>query len=114
MRAGWICLVAAIWLAQGVAAERTAGDRAPVVRAMEFRNFHGVSAKEIVDRLHDRDIEMMQRAYSPECVQTAQEIVQELLAEKGQPGVRVVPKVTRINAHKVRLVFTAEAQAGTQ
>ena len=114
MRAGWICLVAALWLGQGFAADRMAGDRPPIVQAMDFRNFHGVSAKEIIDRLHDRDIEMMQRAYSPECVQTAQEIVQELLAEKGQHGVRVVPKVTRINAHKVRLVFTAEEEIATQ
>ena len=110
MRAGLICLVAAMWLVQGVAADRTAGDRAPVVQAMDFRNFHGVSAKEIVDRLHDRDIEMMQRAYSPECVQTAQEIVEELLAEKGQHGVKVVPTVTRISTTKVRVVFTAEAE----
>ena len=111
MRVGLIYLVAAICLAQGVAADRNTGDRAPVVQAMDFRNFHGVSAKEIVDRLHDRDIEMMQRAYSPECVQSAQEIVQELLAERGQHGVKVVPTVTRINAHKVRLVFTAEVEA---
>jgi len=83
-----------------------AGDRVPTVRAIEFKNFHGVSSKDIVERLHDRDIEMMSRAYSAQCVETAQEIVQELLVEKGQRGVRVVPTVTR-HGQSVRVVFTA-------
>ncbi|MEO8595592.1 MAG: hypothetical protein ABI759_19900 [Candidatus Solibacter sp.] len=110
MKAGWICLLAVGWVTQGVAADRSTGERAPVVRSLDFKNFHGVSAKEIVERLHDRDIEMMERAYSKECVATARGIVEELLAEKGQRDVRVTPTVERVNAHKVRLVFTAEAK----
>lgn len=83
-----------------------AGDHAPVVRAIEFKNFHGVAAKDIVDRLHDRDIEMVSRAYNARCVETAQAIVEELLAEKGQRGVHVTPTVVG-KGGSVRVVFTA-------
>ena len=102
MRVGWIALLVAGW-----AIPATAGDGAPVVRALEFKNFHGVTSKDIVERLHDRDIEMVSRAYNAQCVETAQGIVEELLAEKGQRGVRVVPSVKRIKAHAVRVTFTA-------
>jgi len=98
MRVGWLGLLAA-----GCA---LASDRAATVRAIEFKNFHGIAAKEIVERLHDRDIEMVSRAYDARCVETAQGIVLELLAEKGQRGVRVVPTVTR-HGRAVHVVFTA-------
>ena len=103
MRAVWIGI-----LAVGCALAGEHGtDRAAVVQAIEFRNFHGVAATDIVERLHDRDIEMVSRAYNARCVETAQAIVEELLAEKGQRGVRVVPTVSRIRANAVRVVFTA-------
>jgi len=98
MRVGWIGLL--------VAGLALAGERAPVVRAIEFKGFHGVAVKDIVERLHDRDIEMVSRAYSARCVETAQGIVEELLAEKGQRGVRVVPTVIG-KGGSVRVVFTA-------
>ena len=98
MRLGWIGLLMAGWA--------FAGDQAPLVRAIEFKNFHGIAAKEIVERLHDRDIEMVSRAYDARCVETAQGIVEELLVEKGQRGVRVVPTVTR-KGRSVLVVFTA-------
>ena len=103
MRVGWLGILAA-----GCA---LAGEHAPVVRAIEFKNFHGVAAKDIVERLHDRDIEMVSRAYSARCVETAQAIVEEFLAEKGQRGVKVVPTVMRLKANTVRVVFTAAASA---
>ena len=102
MRVGWIGILAA-WCA--LAGEH---GRLPVVQAIEFKNFHGLAAKDIVERLHDRDIEMVSRAYSARCVETAQAIVEELLAEKGQRGVRVVPTVVGKGA-SVRVVFTATA-----
>lgn len=79
----------------------------PVVRTVEFRNFRGVSVKEIVNRLNDRDIQLVERPYSPQYVETAQGIVEEFLAEKGQPGIHVKPTVTRIPPHAVRVTFTA-------
>ena len=102
MRVGWIGILAA-WCA-------LAGEHAAVVQAIEFKNFHGVAAKDIVERLHDRDIEMVSRAYNARCVQTAQAIVEELLAEKGQRGVRVVPTVIG-KGRSVRVVFTASASS---
>ena len=79
----------------------------PVVRAVEFKNFRGVSVKEIVNRLNDRDIQLVERPYSPQYVETAQGLVEALLAEKGQPGTHVTPTVTRIPPHSVRVIFTA-------
>jgi hypothetical protein len=63
--------------------------------------------KEIVNRLNDRDIQLVERPYSAEYVETAQGIVEELMAEKGHPGTRVKPTVTSIPPHAVRVTFTA-------
>jgi outer membrane protein assembly factor BamA len=87
--------------------DQTVAVKPPVVRTVEFKNFHGVSAQEIVNRLNDRDIQLVERPYSPQCVETAQGIVEELLAEKGQPATHVKPTVTRIPPHSVRVTFTA-------
>ncbi len=79
----------------------------PVVRVVEFKNFRDVPVKEIVNRLNDRDIQLVQRPYSAEYVETAQGIVEELMAEKGHPGTHVRPTVTSIPPHAVRVTFTA-------
>ena len=80
--------------------EQTTAAKPPVVRTVEFKNFRGVSVKEIVNRLNDRDIQLVERPYSAEYVETAQGIVEELLAEKGQPGTHVKPTVTSIHASR--------------
>src|SRR6266568_3192754 len=95
----------ALWGAQ--AEDQTVAVKPPVVRSVEFKNFHGVSAKEIVGRLNDRDIQLVERPYSPQYVETAQGIVEEFLAEKGQAGTHVKPTVTKIQSHSVRVTFTA-------
>ena len=84
-----------------------AAGKPPVVRTVEFKNFRGVSAKEIVNRLNDRDIQLVERPYSAQYVETAQGIVEELMAEKGQPGIHVKPTVTSVHANAVRVTFTA-------
>jgi outer membrane protein assembly factor BamA len=86
---------------------QTTAGKPPVVRTVEFKNFRGVSVKEIVNRLNDRDIQLVERPYSAQYVETAQGIVEELMAEKGQPGIRVKPTVTNVQAHAVRVTFTA-------
>jgi outer membrane protein assembly factor BamA len=86
---------------------QTVVTKPPVVRAVEFKNFHGVSAKEIVNRLNDRDIQLVERPYNPRYVETAQAIVEDLLKEKGQAGTHVKPTITRIPPHSVRVTFTA-------
>ena len=40
-------------------------------------------------------------------METAQGIVEELMAEKGHPGTHVKPTVTSIPPHAVRVTFTA-------
>lgn len=89
------------------AQDQTVTVKPPVVRSVEFKNFRGVSTKEIVGRLNDRDIQLVERPYSPQYVETAQGIVEELLAEKGQTGTHVTPTVTKIESRSVRVTFTA-------
>jgi outer membrane protein assembly factor BamA len=108
MKIKWLLYVAAgIALLSAQPADQATSAKPPVVRAVEFKNFRGVSVKEIVSRLNDRDIQLVERPYSPEYVETAQGIVEELLAEKGQPGTHVKPTVTTIPPHAVRVTFTA-------
>jgi outer membrane protein assembly factor BamA len=78
-----------------------------VVRSVEFQKFEGVTVKEIVQRLNDRDIQLVERPYDPQYVETAQQIVEELLAEKGRPGTRVKTAVTELRGGNVKLTFTA-------
>ena len=109
MRVRWLLSAAALTvaLAGSQTGNQTATVRPPVVRMVEFKNFRGVSVKEIVDRLNDRDIQLVERPYNPEYVETAQGIVEEFLKEKGQAGTRVNPTVTRIPPNSVRVTFTA-------
>ena len=78
-----------------------------LVRTVEFHQFTGVTAKEIVQRLHDRDIELVRRPYDAEYVATAQQIVEELLAEKGRKGAQVKATITELRGGAVKVTFTA-------
>jgi hypothetical protein len=79
-----------------------------VVRSVVFQKFQGVSVHEIVQRLNDRDIQLLERPYDPEYVATAQQIVEELLAEKGLKGTfQVKTTVTELHGGAVKLTFTA-------
>ena len=53
---------------------QNAATKPEVVRTVEFKNFRGVSVKEIVTRLNDRDIQLVERPYSAEYVETAQPV----------------------------------------
>ena len=99
--------VASVALLSAQVGNQTVVVKPPVVRTVEFKNFHGVSVKDIENRLNDRDIQLVERPYNPEYVETAQGIVEEFLKEKGQADVRVQPKVTRMPTHSVRVTFTA-------
>jgi outer membrane protein assembly factor BamA len=110
MTVGWLLSVAAgtVSLLGAQAGDQTVAVKPPVVRTVEFKNFHGVSVTEIVSRLNDRDIQLVERPYNPRYVETAQGIVEEFLKEKGQPGTHVRPTVTSIPPHSVRVTFTAD------
>jgi hypothetical protein len=109
MKIKWLlCTIAGIVGLMGAQpGDQNAATKPEVVRTVEFKNFRGVSVKEIVTRLNDRDIQLVERPYSAEYVETAQGIVEELLAEKGQAGTHVKPTVTKIQPHVVRVTFTA-------
>ena len=110
MRVGWLLSMAAgtVALLGAQTADQTVAVKPPVVRTVEFKNFHGVSVTEIVGRLNDRDIQLVERPYNPRYVETAQGIVEEFLKEKGQPLTHVKPTVTSIPPHSVRVTFTAD------
>jgi len=78
-----------------------------VVRSVEFQKFAGVSVKEIEQRLSDRDIQLVRHPYDPRYVETAQKVVEELLAEKGQRGTHVTVAVTELEGGSVKITFTA-------
>jgi outer membrane protein assembly factor BamA len=109
MRVGWFLSAVAgtVALLGAQAGDQTVVVKRPVVRTVEFKNFRGVSVKEIENRLNDRDIQLVERPYNPEYVDTAQGIVEEFLKEKGQTGIHVQPTVTRMPPHSVRVTFTA-------
>lgn len=109
MRVRWLLYAVAggMTLVSAQAGDGTEVAKPPVVRTVVFRNFHGVSVKDIVNRLNDRDIRLVERPYSAQNVETAQGIVEELLAEKGLPGTKVKPTVTSIPPGAVRVTFTA-------
>ncbi|MGD0773952.1 MAG: hypothetical protein ABSC05_14140 [Candidatus Solibacter sp.] len=112
MRLGWLLPLAAgtVALLYAQAEDQTVVVKPPVVRTVEFKNFRGVSVKEIVNRLNDQDIQLVERPYNPRYVETAQGIVEEFLKEKGQPGVRVKSTVTRVPPNSVRVTFTASSE----
>lgn len=80
-------------------------ETAVFVRTVQFQKFQGVTPREIVQRLHDRDIELVERPYDAEYVATARQIVEELLAEKGQKG-EVRTTITELKGGKVKVTFS--------
>ena len=77
-----------------------------MVHSVVFEKFQGVSSQEIVQRLRDRDIQLLKRPYDAQNVATAQQIVEELLAEKGRPGAQVKATITQLHGGAVKVTFT--------
>jgi outer membrane protein assembly factor BamA len=78
-----------------------------MVRSVEFQKLPGVSVKEVVQRLNDRDIQLVERPYDAQNVATAGQIVEELLAERGYRGTQVKATITELHGGKVKVTFTA-------
>ena len=109
MKIKWILpvIVGIVAMTGAHAGEPGAKSKPPMVRTVEFKNFHDIPVKEIVNRLSDRDIVLVARPYDAQYVATAQGIVEELMAEKGHPGSHVTPTITSLTARAVRVTFTA-------
>ena len=78
-----------------------------MVRSVEFQKLPGVTPKEVVQRLNDRDIQLVERPYDAQNVATAGQIVEELLAERGYRGTQVKATITELHGGKVKVTFTA-------
>jgi outer membrane protein assembly factor BamA len=78
-----------------------------IVRSVEFQKLPGVSAKEVVQRLNDRDIQLVERPYDAQNIATAGQIVEELLAERGYRGTQVKATITELHGGKLKVTFTA-------
>ena len=78
-----------------------------MVRAVEFQKLPGVTSKEVVQRLNDRDIQLSERPYDAQNVATAAQIVEELLAERGYRGTQIKATITELHGGKVKVTFTA-------
>jgi outer membrane protein assembly factor BamA len=78
-----------------------------MVRSVEFQKLPGVSVKEVVQRLNDRDIQLLERPYDAQNVATAGQIVEELLAERGYRGTQVKATITELHGGRVKVTFTA-------
>ena len=76
-----------------------------MVRSVEFQKLPGVSVKEVVQRLNDRDIQLVERPYDAQNVATAGQIVEELLAEKGYKGAQVKATITGLRHGAVKVTF---------
>ncbi len=99
---GMRTLLALILCSGALLAETATG----MVRSVELQKFQGVSAKKIVQRLNDRDIQLVERPYDAQHVATAQQIVEELLAEKGRKGTQVKATITELRGGSVKVTFT--------
>jgi outer membrane protein assembly factor BamA len=81
-----------------------------MVRSVEFQKLPGVTSKEVVQRLNDRDIQLSERPYDAQNVATAAQIVEELLAERGYRGTQVKATITEFHDGRLKVTFTAVRQ----
>jgi hypothetical protein len=78
-----------------------------MVHSVSFQKLPGVTVKEVVQRLNDRDVQLVERPYDAQNVATASQIVEELLAEHGYRGTQVKATITELHGGKVKVTFTA-------
>src|SRR5437016_890322 len=78
------------------------------VRSIKFENFEGVSNDEVMHRLKDRGIRIMvEQLYEPQQVESAREVLQELLEEKGRRNASVKSIVRPVPGRSVEVTFKA-------
>jgi hypothetical protein len=83
-----------------------------MVHSVAFQKLPGVTVKEVVQRLNDRDIQLLERPYDAQNIATAGQIVEELLAERGHPGIQVKATITELHGGKLKVTFSAAAAVG--
>src|SRR5215470_17243146 len=78
-----------------------------MVHSVSFQKLPGVTVKEVIQRLNDRDIQLVERPYDAQNIATASQIVEELLAEHGYRGTQVKATIIELHGGKVKVTFTA-------
>jgi outer membrane protein assembly factor BamA len=79
-----------------------------VIRSIKYQNFKGISADQVAHRLKDRGVRMdVEQFYEPQQVESARQVLLELLEEKGRTGLEVKSEVRQIPPHSVEVTFRA-------
>jgi outer membrane protein assembly factor BamA len=79
-----------------------------VIRSIKYDNFKGVSTDEAEHRLKDRGVRVaLEQPYEPQQVESARQVLQELLEEKGRRDVEVKTNVRQIPPRSVEVTFKA-------
>ena len=78
-----------------------------VVRALKFEHFQGCPAKEILDRLKEREVRLaVEKPYRPDDAEEARQYIAELLAEKGRPNARIEVATKIVAPRRVEVRFS--------
>ena len=79
-----------------------------VIRSIKYENFKGVSVDEMSHRLKDRGVRVaVEQFYEPQQVESARNVLQELLEEKGRRNLEVKTEVKQIPPRSVEVTFRA-------
>jgi outer membrane protein assembly factor BamA len=79
-----------------------------MIRSIKYENFKGISSEEVMQRLKDRGVRVaLEQYYEPQQVDSARQVLQELLEEKGRKGLEVKSEVRQIPPRSVEVTFRA-------
>lgn len=79
-----------------------------VIRSIKYENFKGISQDDIVHRLKDRGVRVaVEQFYEPQQLESARQVLQELLEEKGRKGQEVKTAVRQVPPRSVEVTFRA-------
>jgi hypothetical protein len=80
--------------------------QAPTVTSIRFVNFKKVKAQDIATRLRDREARLaLDQPCDARCVDEAQNIVSELVVEKGHLKSRVLAEMRTVSAWAIEITF---------
>jgi outer membrane protein assembly factor BamA len=79
-----------------------------VIRSIKYENFKGISQDDIMHRLKDRGVRVaVEQFYEPQQVESARQVLQELLEEKGRKDQEVKTAVRQVPPRSVEVTFRA-------
>jgi hypothetical protein len=98
-----LLLAAAILVAQQV----PSNDKPPVIRAITFHNMNPLTAADIRDRFHERDLRLaVENPYNADVVEQARTVLAELLTERKVPFKEVRAETSPVPPHSMEVKFT--------